>query len=102
MMRNIKPPALVWALLFCIVLVNGLMAAPSVGHAEHHSDHQTTTHSSGVCAWFCAAGEAIGSALVQLNPQLQPSERATVAPVDTPLPMASFHSRFRGPPVFSL
>lgn len=94
--------ALVWALLFCIGLMNGLMAAPSVGHAEHHANHQATTHSTGMCAWFCAAGQGVESASVQLNPQLRPIEFAPIAPVETRLPQVSFHTHFRGPPVSSL
>ncbi len=101
MMSTMKSPAVVWVLLFCTLFVNGFMVAPSVGHAEHHTDHQTTTHSSGMCAWFCTAGEAIESALVQLNQQLQPIEQVAPAPVATLLPLDSFHSRFRGPPGFS-
>jgi hypothetical protein len=101
MMSTMKPPALVWTLLFCTLFMNGFMVAPSVGHVEHHTDHQTTTHSSGMCAWFCAAGETIESALVQLNPQLQPIEQVEATPVTILLPLDSFYSRFRGPPGFS-
>ena len=54
MWMNGKRPTLIWGLLLVIVMVNGLMAAPSVGHAEHHADHQTGTHSTGLCAWLCA------------------------------------------------
>lgn len=102
MMRKLKPPALVWALLLCAVFVNGFMVVPSVGHVEHHTDHQRTTHSSGMCAWFCAAGEVIESASVQLNPELQPIEQATIASVETLLPLTSFYSRLRGPPSSSV
>lgn len=96
-----KSLVLVWALLFCIVSVNGLMAVPSVGHAEHHTDHQAATHSSGICAWFCVAGHAIESASVQLKAQLQSVEQEPIAPVDARFPLASFCSCFRGPPVSS-
>lgn len=99
MMRTMKLAALVWALLFCVVSVNGLMAAPSVDHAQHHGEHHAGTHSTGICAWLCAAGQDVESVSVQPNPQFQPIEQAAVAPVDTLLPLASFYSRFRGPPV---
>ena len=100
MMSTMKSPVVVWALLFCTLFVNGFMVVPSVGHAEHHADHQRTTHSSGMCAWFCAAGEVIESASVQLNPEIQPIEQVTVASVETILPLTSFYSRLRGPPGF--
>ena len=91
--------AVIWALLCCVVLVNGLMAAPSVSHAGHHEDHQATTHSTEMCAWFCAAAQGVESASVQLHPQLQPIERTTVAASDSRLLSPAFHSRFRGPPI---
>lgn len=99
MMRNIKPPAVVWALLFCTVFVNGFMVAPSVGHIQHHGDHQAGAHSTGICAWLCAAGQDVESVSVQLNPEVQPLEQATIAPVETLLSQAFFYSRLRGPPV---
>lgn len=98
MMRNIRPPAVVWALLFCTVFVNGFMVAPSVGHVQHYGDHQAGAHSTGICAWLCAAGQDVDSVSVQLNPEILFIEQATIAPVKTLLRQASFYSRLRGPP----
>jgi hypothetical protein len=88
-------------LVLCVLAIGGLAHAQSAEHGGHHAHHQAATHSTEICAWFCAAGQAIESASVQLNPQLQSIEQATVAPVDTLLSLASFYSRFRGPPVSS-
>lgn len=90
-----KRSAVIRALLCCAVLVNGFMVVPGVGHA----DHQATTHSTGICAWLCAAGQGIESASVGLSPQLQLIERTTVAASDTRRLSPAFHSRFRGPPI---
>jgi hypothetical protein len=84
--------------LFCIILVNGLMAAPSVGHAGHHADHQAGTHSTGLCAWLCAGGVGIESSDVQLISGLQFLERVGIPLFDlifSAVPLSSF---FRGPP----
>lgn len=70
-MTTLRRPTFVWALLLCIVLVNGAMAAPSVSHAEHHADHKASTHSTGFCAWFCAAGDNVESSVVQFTSSLQ-------------------------------
>ncbi len=93
-----KRSAFVWALLLCLVLVNGFMAAPSVGHAGHHADHQAGTHSTGICAWMCAAGEGIGSSGGQFASSLQLVERTiSVIPQITSGP-GVFLYFLRGPP----
>jgi hypothetical protein len=96
---NLKRPSLVWALLLCILLVNGFMAAPSVGHAGHHADHKAGTHSTGICAWMCTAGDGIESFAVQFASSLQFVERAITLP-STVVPSVGVFSYFlRGPPV---
>jgi hypothetical protein len=95
----VKRSVFVWALLLCIVWVNGSMAAPSVGHAQHHADHQAGTHSTGICAWLCAAGQDVESTSASLESTRQLFEQAVVAhsnPICIPV---SFHYFFRGPPV---
>ncbi|HSA87297.1 MAG TPA: hypothetical protein VLE46_14035 [Nitrospira sp.] len=96
-----KRSVLVWALLFCIVLVNGFMAAPSVGHAEHHADHQAGTHSSGICAWLCAGGVGIESSAVQLTSGLRLLEWVGIPSFDAVLSVVPLSYFFRGPPFLS-
>lgn len=93
-----KRSAFVWALLLCLVLVNGFMAAPSVGHAGHHADHQAGTHSTGICAWMCAAGEGIDSFAVHFASSLQLVERTAIVPSEVVASAASFSYFLRGPP----
>ncbi len=57
MLARLKQSWLVWSLLLGLVLVNGFLAAPAVAHADHHAKHQAGTHSTGLCAWQCAAGQ---------------------------------------------
>ncbi len=91
----------VWALVLCLVLVNGSMAAPSVAHAEHHGAHKAGTHATGICAWFCAAGQDIESSPVDLTSVVQVvglsgADRAN------PILLLFSPDRFpRGPPVLS-
>jgi hypothetical protein len=94
----VKRSACIWALLFCIVLVNGFMAAPSVGHAEHHADHQAGTHSSGLCAWLCAGGVGIESSVVQVASGLQLLEWIAIPSFDLVLRVITLPYFFRGPP----
>jgi hypothetical protein len=93
-----KRSAFIWALLFCIVLVNGAMAAPSVSHAEHHADHQAGTHSTGLCAWLCAGGVGIESSGIQFSSHLQLLAPVNSSPCETVLSVVSLPYFFRGPP----
>ena len=88
----------VWAVLLCIVWVNGSMAAPSVGHAEHHAHHQAGTHSTGICAWLCAGGVGIESSTVQLNSAPQLLEWISLPSFDVVLGVIFLPYFFRGPP----
>ncbi len=93
-----KRSAFIWALLFCIVLVNGAMVAPSVSHAEHHANHQAGTHSTGICAWLCAGGVGIASSVVQFTSHLQLLESLNSSPLETVFSVVSLSYFFRGPP----
>lgn len=100
-MVNLKQSWLVWSLLLCLVLVNGLLAVPAVAHADHHAKHQAGTHSTGLCAWECAAGQSIDTAAGVFSSSLQ-----SIALVDPRqvghIATASAASRFfRGPPALS-
>ena len=102
-MSLVKRPCLVWALLIGLVLMNGLMAAPSVAHAEHHgSHHNAGTHASGICAWFCAAGQDIDTSSVEPTSTLQLVGYALVACLDEVQRAIALSTFPRGPPVPSL
>ncbi|MFY4727649.1 hypothetical protein [Nitrospira sp. BLG_2] len=94
----IKQSGLVWAVLLAVVLANGFMAAPSVGHAEHDACHQTQSHSTGLCAWLCAGGVGIESSVVQFSSERQLLEWLGIPPSDVALTVVSLSYFFRGPP----
>jgi len=74
------------------------MAAPSVGHAEHHADHQAGTHSSGLCAWLCAGAVGIESSVVQVASGLQLLEWIAIPSFDLVFREITLPYFFRGPP----
>jgi hypothetical protein len=93
-----KHTGLVWSLLVCLVLVNGLLTVPSVTHAEHHANHKAGTHSTGLCAWQCAAGQGIEASSVCLESTLQ---LIAVSVPERASELAPFYSSLvylRGPP----
>jgi hypothetical protein len=82
--------------------MNGFMAAPSVAHAEHHGAHKAGTHATGMCAWFCVAGQEVESSSAHLISRFQLvgwSESVSANPV---LLLFSTSIFSRGPPVLSL
>ena len=50
---------LVVALAWVFFVQTGLAFPQVVAHEFEHGHHQSRTHSSPLCAWFCAAGQAI-------------------------------------------
>jgi hypothetical protein len=93
----------VWALVLCLVLTNGFMAAPSVAHAEHHGTHHDAgTHASGICAWLCAAGQEVEPSSVNLTSVLQLVGLSRNVSADSVVPLFSSDLFARGPPVLTL
>ena len=79
------------------------MAAPSVAHAEHHGTHHDAgTHASGICAWFCAAGQEVEPSPVNLTSVLQLVGLSRNVSADSVVPLFCSDLFARGPPVFSL
>lgn len=97
-MVMVKRQWLVWALLACLVLVNGFTAAPSVAHAGHHATHQAGSHSTGLCAWLCAAGQAIETAPVWLASPLRLADLIEDVRIHQYDPLFSPLVFLRGPP----
>ena len=100
-MVRLKRSGLVWALLFCLVLVNGFMAAPSVAHAAHHASHKAGTHSTSLCAWLCAAGQGIETGFIVPEANSLPVDYFVFewrAEIQQALPLQAF---LRGPPASS-
>lgn len=102
MFIRLKTPLAVWALALCLVFVNGSMAAPSVAHAEHHGHHQAGTHATGICAWFCAAGQEVESSSVGLESTLQLIGLTESPSANSNLLLFTTNHFSRGPPAFSL
>ncbi|NOS77501.1 MAG: hypothetical protein HOP35_06110 [Nitrospira sp.] len=101
MMVNLKQSWLVWSLLLCLVLVNGFLAVPAVAHADHHAKHQAGTHSTGLCAWECAAGQSIDTAGIRLMSSLRLTEIVEHRQSDFVRQVSATSHFLRGPPSLS-
>ncbi|HKN85394.1 MAG TPA: hypothetical protein VJV04_00905 [Nitrospiraceae bacterium] len=89
-------------LAVCLLILSGVMYPQTVAHAAHHAHHKAATHSTALCTWMCAAGQA--QETVSFNFQI---EWEAVHPVDsfiTSQPIQLHVSSFttRGPPSFLL
>ena len=97
-MTVVKRSGLIWSLLLSLVLMNGFMAAPSVAHAAHHENHQAGTHSTGLCAWQCAAGQGVESTSVDLASTIQVVGQVVYIFADKDEESSPLAVFFRGPP----
>lgn len=88
----------VWSLVIGLLLINGLMAAPSVSHAAHHSSHKAGTHGSNLCAWECGASQGIEAVYVCFESALEVLDSIEPLPVLQCERLFLSSVDFRGPP----
>jgi hypothetical protein len=89
-------------LVLCLLVLSGLMYPQTVAHAAHHAHHKAATHSTALCTWMCAAGQA--QEHVSYNFQV---EIEVVSAVDNfiaqqPIELDFIAPTTRGPPSFFL
>lgn len=77
------------------------MYPETVAHAAHHAHHKSATHSTALCTWMCAAGQA--QEIVAFHYQI---ESEAFSPVECPRlgissEAASSFLPTRGPPSFA-
>jgi hypothetical protein len=61
------------SLALCLLILSGLVYPQMVDHAAHHAHHQATTHATALCAWLCAAGQALDAIDVGFLSEIGPS-----------------------------
>jgi hypothetical protein len=49
------------ALSFTLILMMGSMQLNVGSHSVEHQHHSAQTHTTGICAWMCAAAQTISS-----------------------------------------
>jgi hypothetical protein len=86
-------------LVLCVLSVGGLAQAQSVEHAGHHAHHQAATHSTVLCSWMCAAGQAAEAATLLVPLEVIPHEFVELTSADQVPAIFSCILASRGPPV---
>jgi hypothetical protein len=68
-----------WVLVVTVVTVLAATTASTVAHDLQHAAHHTAgLHSTGVCAWMCAAGQVLEEFQVALQADVSPSIRTAI------------------------
>jgi len=102
-MRRLVQRFTSWSLVVGLLLLLSMTTSGAVVHELIHASHHTAgMHTSGICAWLCAAGQMLDqepvtppTRLVLLTVERLPVARALPhQPLGTPTS--------RGPPIFSL
>lgn len=89
-------------LAVCLLVLSGMMYPQTVAHAAHHAHHKAATHSTALCTWMCAAGQA--QETVSFNFQAEWEAVHLVDSFIAPQPIQLHFSTptTRGPPSFLL
>lgn len=80
-----------------LLVLNSVMAAPSVAHSIEHA-HHSNTHSMALCAWICGTGQGVESVYLDLdapNGYWRINEVFPIEKYDLPTVLETF---LRGPP----
>lgn len=86
-----------------MIVLAGVFFAPITGHQVivheiEHGNHQSNTHSSPVCAWLCAASQAIDTAAQLDAPCFTAQEVLHSSHSVPPLNVSRSRPFTRGPP----
>lgn len=61
--------------LAAVLLASTVLASPHlIEHEFEHGSHPSNSHSSPLCAWLCAVGQAMDTSLSLIDPQLANAE----------------------------
>lgn len=89
-------------LAVCLLVLSAVMYPQTVAHAAHHAHHKAATHSTALCTWMCAAGQAqeLVSFDVQIEIKIARLDKGLFAP--QPVDLCCLSPTTRGPPSFLL
>src|SRR5881398_2654040 len=85
-------------LAVCLLLLSGLMYPQTVAHAAHHAHHKTATHSTALCTWMCAAGQAQESVSFNFRIDTEPVRPVEGILIRQPIDLSFTALATRGPP----
>lgn len=84
----------------CLLVLSGLMYPQTVAHAAHHAHHKAATHSTALCTWMCAAGQAQESVSFNFRIDTEPVRPVESVLIRQPIDLSFTALATRGPPSF--
>lgn len=97
-MPNTVQKSLASVLIICLLVLAGLVYPQVVPHEAHHAHHGAINHGTALCAWLCAAGQALEGAHVVLESRLAPAFIISAAAAEVLRLAPLLSSLSRGPP----
>ncbi|GIW54822.1 MAG: hypothetical protein KatS3mg082_1226 [Nitrospiraceae bacterium] len=92
-----------WVLVVTVVTVLAATTGSVVAHDfQHAAHHAAGLHSTGICAWMCAAGQVFGEIPFVLHVDVGPLTFGSLPFFREPSETASQAPASRGPPVFPI
>ena len=98
-MKLLRHPILSLTLVTCFLFVGGVLTSQGAAHTLHHAKHKASTHSSIVCSWMCAVGQAADAVEPVLQTPISDVGllEAFISAPSAKTPVLGFFSR--GPPI---
>lgn len=89
-------------LALCLLILSGVMYPQTVAHAAHHAHHKAATHSTALCTWMCAAGQAQEQVSFNFQIELEVAFLGSAFIAQQPVELHLVVPATRGPPSFLL
>jgi hypothetical protein len=89
-------------LALCLLILSGVMYPQTVAHAAHHAHHKAATHSTALCTWMCAAGQAQEHISFNFQIELEVASSVYGFTGQQPIQLHFVVPTTRGPPFFAL
>jgi hypothetical protein len=86
-------------MVICLLVLAGLVYPQVVPHEAHHAHHGAIDHGTALCAWLCAAGQALEGAQVVMESRLAPASIVSAATAEVLRLAPLLSSLSRGPPL---
>ncbi len=100
MRRSLFIRSTAWLLVVAVVTMFAATTGGAVAHdLQHAAHHAAGLHSTGICAWMCAAGHVFGGIPVVFQVGVGPLTFGSLPVFQEPSEIASKVPASRGPPL---
>lgn len=101
-MLRVRTRLIAIGLAACLLILSGVMYPQTVAHAAHHAHHKAATHSTALCTWMCAAGQAQEHVSYNFQVEIEVVSLVDNVIAQQPIELDFIAPTTRGPPSFFL